>query len=476
VSASTASRLTKLATTEPASVVRAQLACSARRLPAEQGLPIVSALMRRSEDVNDRYIPLLLWWAIEEKTATDRDAVLAMLADKDAWAAPTARKHLIERLARRYTAERSAENFAACARLLEMAPDDASTASVIAGMDRGLVGTALAEVPAPLRGPVAKLWERTPRGGALVSLALRLGLPDARDEALRRMGSRDVPAAERVSLVEAVGDAKPPAAVAALLRCAAKDQPKELRGAALSALQQFDDPAVAEAVLKLYREFPTDLRARVVTMLTSRGRWARSLLEAIEVGDIDRKDLPIDQVRRLALHGSPRIDLLATKLYGSAKRDTPEEKKRAMDRLKQVLATGPPGDAARGKPFFVTACGQCHALHGEGNRIGPDLTGYDRRDLDAMLMSIVDPSAAIRPEFAAFVVQTTDGRVLNGPIVASDAGTVTVEDGTSRITVARDQVKRLAESPVSRMPEGLLDGLTEQQVRDLFAYLATERQ
>ena len=476
VSASTASRLAKMATTGAASVVRAQLACSARRLPAEQGLPIVSALMRRGEDVNDRYIPLLLWWAIEEKAATDRAAVLAILADKEACAAPVARKHVIERLARRYTAERSDENFSACARLLEMAPDDAATAAVIAGMDKGLAGTALPDVPVPLRAPLVRRWEKQPRDAALVSLALRLGLQEARDEALRRATLLNTRPSERVTLVEALGDATPPGAAAALLKCAGKGEPREVRGAALAALQRFDDPAVAEAVLKLYRDFPADLRARAVTMLTSRARWARSLLEAIEGGDVDRKDLPIDQVRRLALHRDPNVDALSTRLYGAAKRDTPEEKKRAMDRLRQVLSEAPAGDAARGKPFFVTACGQCHALHGEGNRIGPDLTGYDRRDLDVMLMSIVDPGAAIRPEFAAFVVQTTDGRVLNGPIVASDAGTVTVEDGTARITVARDQVKRLAESPVSRMPEGLLDGLTPQQVRDLFAYLATERQ
>jgi putative heme-binding domain-containing protein len=246
-----------------------------------------------------------------------------------------------------------------------------------------------------------------------------------------------------------------------------------VRSAALTALQRFGDAEVGADVLKHYPELPPDLRSRAVTLLASRAGWAVALLSAVEGGVVDKQDVPLEQVRRLALHDDPKLDAAVAKVFGATRRDTSEEKKRAVERFKQVLADSV-GDAASGKTVYATACGQCHALHGEGNRIGPDLTGYDRRDLDFLLSSIVDPSAAIRPEFAAYVVQTTDGRVLNGPIVASGPETVTVEDGQARITVGRGQIKRLAESPVSRMPEGLLDALTPQQVRDLFAYLATE--
>ena len=106
------------------------------------------------------------------------------------------------------------------------------------------------------------------------------------------------------------------------------------------------------------------------------------------------------------------------------------------------------------------------------NRIGPDLTGYDPKSPEFFLESTVDPNAVIRPEYAAYVVETTDGRVLNGPVVGSGPDSVTVEDGTAKITVARSRVKRTSESPVSRMPEGLLDAMQPQQVKDLFAYFA----
>jgi putative heme-binding domain-containing protein len=206
-------------------------------------------------------------------------------------------------------------------------------------------------------------------------------------------------------------------------------------------------------------------------MLTTRTAWARALLEAIDAGAIDRKELATEQVRRLALLRDPNVDALSAKVYGSLKRDAPDEKKQAVQRFKQLIAS-PGGDPARGKKVFASTCGQCHAVEGEGNRIGPDLTGYDPKAPEFFLESTVDPNAVIRPEYAAYVVETTDGRVLNGPIVASGPDSVTVEDGTAKITVSRARVKRISESPVSRMPEGLLDAMEPQQVKDLFAYFA----
>ena len=98
--------------------------------------------------------------------------------------------------------------------------------------------------------------------------------------------------------------------------------------------------------------------------------------------------------------------------------------------------------------------------------------------MDFLLTSIVDPSAAIRPEFAAYVIETTDGRLFNGPVVESGPEVVTVEEGlppaTTRFTVARSQIKRMNESPVSRMPDGLVETLEPQQVRDLFAYVVSD--
>ena len=475
VSASTASRLAELAASEPSPTVRAQLACSARRLPAEYGVPVVGALMRRDADADDRYIPLLLWWAIEDKAVAATDRVLALFESRDAWAEPLVRRHLIERLARRLAAERTDAGFTACAKLLTLAKNDAEAELVIAGMDKGLAGAALPEVPRSFGGRLAAHWmSRTP-SIALMRLSVRMGMKQVYGQAFKTATSPATPSADRVALIEALGQSRRDGTVPVLLRCIDPSQPKEVRAAALAALQSFDDPAIAGEVLKLYPAMPPDLRARVPALLASRAAWAAALLAAVETGTVRREDVPLDQVRRIALHKDAKLDATVAKLWGRTRRDTPEEKLRAAEHVKQVLAEGA-GDAGAGKKVFASVCAQCHALHGEGNRVGPDLTGYDRRDPEFFATSIIDPSAAIRPEFAAYVVETTDGRLFNGPVVESSPEVVTVEEGlapaVTRFTVARSQVKRMAESPVSRMPEGLLDALPPQQVQDLFAYLA----
>src|SRR5262249_33757799 len=49
--------LARLARREPDVEVRAQLACTARRLPGEQALPIVVNLLSHDEDANDPRLP-----------------------------------------------------------------------------------------------------------------------------------------------------------------------------------------------------------------------------------------------------------------------------------------------------------------------------------------------------------------------------------------------------------------------------------
>src|SRR5207302_10256845 len=80
-----AARLMALTRSEPNVEVRSQLACSARRLPAARSLPIVRGLLARDEDTADPHVPLLLWWAIEAKAESDRDAVMAMFSEAALW-------------------------------------------------------------------------------------------------------------------------------------------------------------------------------------------------------------------------------------------------------------------------------------------------------------------------------------------------------------------------------------------------------
>jgi putative heme-binding domain-containing protein len=81
----------------------------------------------------------------------------------------------------------------------------------------------------------------------------------------------------------------------------------------------------------------------------------------------------------------------------------------------------------------------------------------------------------IRKEYIHHDVTTKDDRALSGLLVESTPKTVTILDRNNQRTIlARDEIKELRESSVSLMPEGILDPLGPQQIRDLISYLQSD--
>lgn len=474
VSAAIEPRLVELARNDKSATVRMQLACSARRLSADQAMPIVRELLGHWQDVTDRYIPLLLWWAVEDKAVSGREQVLAMFQSPQIWSLPLARDFLIERLGRRYAAERTDANFAACARLILMAPAPQDTDPIVSGMEKGLAGAALAAMPDSLKEPTEKLWARGPHTPTLVRLMLRLGMRDAQSEAVTLAATKTQAKADRVAVIEILGQIGDSSCQPALVALLDGKEPTEVQAAAVTALQRFDNPEVAQAVLARYARMNRDLRTRAISLLCGRVTWAAALLDEIEAQKIERSNVSLDQVRQIVLHDDKALIARANKLWGSVRPSTSEEKQQSIERVMRALRHGR-GDAAAGRPLFLQSCAVCHTLRREGGKIGPNLTAYDRTDLNFLVPNIVDPSASIRPEYATYTLKTTDRRVLSGPLIESTPQAVTIEDGTARITIPRSQIRSLETSPISRMPEKLLDAMTDQQVRDLFAYLAAEK-
>ena len=195
------------------------------------------------------------------------------------------------------------------------------------------------------------------------------------------------------------------------------------------------------------------------------------LLQAVDAGRIAEGEVPLDAPCRLALLHDDKIEKLIAKHWGKITPATAGEKLTQIRNIGGVLSKAP-GDRIAGKAIFAKSCAACHTLFGEGGKIGPDLTGADRKNRDWLLTQIVDPSAVIRQEFLAYIVNTKDGRTLNGLMVEQSPETITLVDAKNvRSVVRRDQIDDLQASPISLMPEKLLESLEEQQLRDLFAYL-----
>ncbi len=128
--------------------------------------------------------------------------------------------------------------------------------------------------------------------------------------------------------------------------------------------------------------------------------------------------------------------------------------------------------AARGRAVFLKSCANCHQLFGDGTALGPELNGADRGNLDFLLSSLVDPSSQIRSEYQAVQVALKDGRVLHGLLAdRNDAGLSLIDAERKTAKLAKDEIEEVKLSEVSLMPEGLLDTLKDDEIRDLFRYL-----
>ncbi|MCA9218612.1 MAG: c-type cytochrome, partial [Planctomycetales bacterium] len=128
------------------------------------------------------------------------------------------------------------------------------------------------------------------------------------------------------------------------------------------------------------------------------------------------------------------------------------------------------------RAFAAVACATCHRFANEGGAIGPDLTNViGRFSVRDLLESIVHPSKVISDQYGAITIVTTDGRVVTGRIGNMNGNSINiVEDmfNAGRLTgIDRDDVESIQPSPISMMPEGLLNTLTAEEIQDLVAYL-----
>jgi putative heme-binding domain-containing protein len=470
-------RLVKLATAESNPTVRSQLACTAKRLEAADGLPIVAAMLEHSADASDKHLPLLLWWAIEDKAATHRDAVLALFANSPSWQLPLVRDVVIERVARRWLAEKTDAGYEACAKLLALAPTNDDSLRLVAAMETEFSGQPLDAVPTPLASSVNKLWAERGADPIVTRFALKLGSTAAYQRALERMCDTGQQQDVRLAMISAVGQAARADALPKLVAVLDEPQPAgdAICGAVLGAIGHYDDAELGNQLLGRYGKLSPTLRTRLISLCASRAAWAQSLVQAVADGTIDAKDVSVDQIRQMLTHGDDSLATAIEARWGKIRVATPGEKMSYVPVLGRVLGAGT-GNLETGHKLYMKHCGVCHTLHGEGEKIGPDLTSADRKNRDSLLLNILDPSGTIRPEFISQTAVLVDGRVLTGLVIESSPQQITIVDAKQqKTTVPRGDIDQIEPSTTSLMPERLLEQLQEQELRDLFRYLQSDR-
>lgn len=451
----------RLAATEQNPEVRCQMVSTARRLPAAQALPLVGAILKRDVDSDDPDIPLMCWYTLESHCATDRDAVIAAVPMESAMA----KQFIVPRLMRRFAAAGGRNDLLTCAKLFDTAPSPEHRKLLMSGFEEAFKGRALPPLPHELLTALAKT------GLASQYLKVRLHDPAAIAEALKVVVDPKGKIDDRLLCARLFGEVKVPESVPVLLAAVEMKNPAPLQKSALTSLLLYSDAEIADRVASSYASLPADVQAVAQTLLTSRPAWTMAFLKLVEGGQVQAAMLPPATIAVLRESSDANVAAQAKKIFHAPVQTSKPAARAEIDRVRKLLAAGS-GDPYKGEATFLGRCAVCHTLFHKGGHIGPDLTPYQRDDLGTLLTSVVDPSAEIREGFVNNTLTTTDGRTLNGFVMDKDNSVIVLRglDGQD-VSISRAEVRDLKPSPVSVMPEGLLTGLSDQELRDFFAYL-----
>jgi len=468
-----------LARTETSPVVRRFLASAARRIAVASRWPIVEALLMHGEDANDANLPLLYWYAAEPLVAAD-PARAATLAEQSPL---TALRPFFTRRAAAFAdeAQRSSSTSSFATKSGLDTFSEALAASSDPAYQRELLASlaAATEGKSDLKAPAS--WSQA---HANLSLSTDPAIIAQADALAVRFGDRSL--ASRKSSI-ATDSFAPLAARQAALQVMLETQNFQiapvyhrllaepgLRLAALRGLSAYDVPATPSAIFAVYASFTPEEKRAAIALLAARPNYALELLDAVQAGTVARTDLDASIARQIRLHQDPELERRLVAVWGVS-REAQQDSAAEISRLKRELTPArlAAADLRRGHQIYQAACASCHVLYSDGRSVGPELTGSNRADLDYILRNILDPNADIGRDYQLVTIETTDGRVAAGIVQRETPGAVTLVNQAESITLSRDRIKKLERLEVSLMPPGLLSSLSEPDVADLIAYLAT---
>ena len=465
VEPATLAALETLATTTQSPVVRKYLASALQRLPLEQRWTLAANLLARSEDASDANIPLLVWYGIEPLVESDTARALGLVS-----------KTKLENL-QRFLVRRAGAQSKLHAALVAFLAQPANAAGLPWMLDEFRAGIGAQRKLAAPEGWSAlaeKLGSDPKLADDVEGLSIVFGDKRAFPKLRARLADSKADLALRRDALDSLLAGRD-AELLPVLRALLDD--RELQLDAIRALASFADEAVARELLARYAGLDAAGRREALNTLAGRKSSAAALLDAVGSGTIPRADLSAFVVQSIAKFDDAALSKRLEEVWGRVRVTGAElaAKKEAWKAKlgPEVLAKA---DLARGREVFSRTCEQCHTLFGTGGKIGPELTGSNRADLEYLLSNVVDPSAVVGKDYTVTSVWLDDGRFVNGILKGTTDSTISLQTDTALVVVEKSEIETQKDSPNSLMPEGQLDTLAPEEVRDLVAYLESPRQ
>ena len=457
--------LLRMARMDSSGLVHLYLASALQRLPHADRWPIAMELAKKAEYATDRMFPSMLWYGVESAVPLDT-------AQATALAQSSCIPQLTENIARRLTLEIDTSPETVVSLLAAVGHSDFQLPErVVAGMAKALSGWQKATPPANWSEFVKRFEKSAAKDlvSELQSLRLVFGDGRAAEELTKIIDDGSADAEARRQALRSLLNGRPSEFATKLFQLLGD---RAMVREAIRGLAQYDHADTPKQLLNRSKSFGPAERVEMIQTLAARPSYAKSLMAAIREKTIFAHEVTAFHARQIRSFDDASLNAELTELWGDV-RVTADDKRKWIDQLRGELngEAIAHSDLRAGRAIFQKTCANCHVLYGVGVKIGPDLTGSNRKNLDYLLENIVDPSASVGAEFRTMIALLEDGRVINGVVTASTERTVTLQTGQEPLTLDRKEIESMKQSTTSLMPDGLLQNQSKEQIRDLIGYL-----
>jgi putative membrane-bound dehydrogenase-like protein len=318
------------------------------------------------------------------------------------------------------------------------------------------------------------------RGGQLAEVLK--ALPAERKTAVERTaellkdaagvaGDGKRPTPERVLGVRLLAHAPWEIAEPALVKLIDGAGAQEVRLAAVSALADHPRKEVPGLLMKSWRAYTPALRREVTEAMMRQPARVFFFLDELQAGRVKPGDLDALRIRQLTNHSQPKIKERAIELL---KNNMPVARKQVLDKYQAALKLS--GDGKKGRDVFQKNCATCHKVAGVGIDVGPDISDTRTKTVDALLLDILNPNAAIDNNYINYVVTTKSGKSLSGIIAVETASSITLKRAENQTdTILRQDIDEIQSTGVSLMPEELEKNIPIEDMAHLLAFLKNWR-